>query len=215
MRPLVLSAVLASALGVAQDARAQTPDEQSTTPTDPAMDGSTFTVRLRDNQARVDELADKIRRLRIQLALISGAVPNAPGAAQVEIVIDNEMTGAFHLVHARIAVDDVVQLDKQENEAGELGRQKQLPVFVGATMPGNHAVRAVMTYQGEGFGVFTYLRGYKFELTSSYVFAAPEGKGTRVVGTAYEGGDETTPMQQRPRMTWSMAASPSPNIRPK
>ncbi len=216
MRPFVLSVVLAS-LTVTFAARAQTP-EANPAPVDgpaagvtsqTAIDGATYDVRLRDNQARVEEIADKIRRLRIQLALLSGVSSIPPAAARLEIEIDNEMTRAFRLVHARVVVDDVVQLDKPDS-GGDLARQNKLPIAA-AAVPGNHTVRAVMTYRGEGFGIFTYLRGYTFELTSSYTFAVGEGKTARVVGTAYEGGDETTPLQQRPRLTWSMPAGPTPN----
>ena len=41
-------------------------------PEKPAMDGPTYAVRLRDLEARVDELKDQIRRSHTRLALLSG-----------------------------------------------------------------------------------------------------------------------------------------------
>ena len=43
-----------------------------------------------------------------------------------------------------------------------------------------------LTFQGNGYGVFSYLRGYKFEVKSSHAFTAVEGKTLTVVATAFE-----------------------------
>ncbi len=43
-------------------------------PDKPAMDGATYSVRLRDLEARVDELKDQIRRSHTRLALLSDTI---------------------------------------------------------------------------------------------------------------------------------------------
>ena len=42
--------------------------------------------------------------------------------------------------------------------------------------PGDHTIQVALTFQGNGYGVFSYLRGYKFEVKSSHSFTAVEGK---------------------------------------
>lgn len=51
--------------------------------------------------------------------------------------------------------------------------------------------------------MFTYLRGYKFEVKSAHSFTAVEGKTIGLVATALERGGVTTPLEQRPGVEWS------------
>jgi len=55
-----------------------------------------------------------------------------------------------------------------------------------------------MTYRGNGFGIFSYLRGYVFNLRSSHTFHAEEGKQVRVRVVGYEKGGITTDLKDRP-----------------
>ncbi|MEM9691107.1 MAG: hypothetical protein AAGA56_01055, partial [Myxococcota bacterium] len=56
--------------------------------------------------------------------------------------------------------------------------------------------------QGNGYGVFSYLRGYRFEVRSSHSFTAVEGKTTRLRILAYEKGGVTTPIEERPAVRY-------------
>jgi hypothetical protein len=67
---------------------------------------------------------------------------------------------------------------------------------------GDHTLQVALTFQGNGYGVFSYLRGYKFEVKSSHAFTAVEGKTVAVTATAYEKGGVTTPLEQRPNIEW-------------
>jgi hypothetical protein len=60
----------------------------------------------------------------------------------------------------------------------------------------------LLNFQGNGYGVFTYLRGYKFEVKSSHSFTAVEGKTLTLAATALEKGGVTTPLEQRPGIEW-------------
>ncbi|MFI5298004.1 MAG: dihydrolipoamide acetyltransferase, partial [Polyangiales bacterium] len=53
-----------------------------------------------------------------------------------------------------------------------------------------------------GYGIFSYLQGYKFEVRSSRSFTAMEGKtiSLRVIG--YEQGGPTTPLEERPAIRY-------------
>ena len=68
--------------------------------------------------------------------------------------------------------------------------------------PGDHTVQVILNFQGNGYGVFTYLRGYKFEVKSAHSFTAVEGKTLGLVATALEKGGVTTPLEQRPTIEW-------------
>ena len=83
-----------------------------------------------------------------------------------------------------------------------LADQKNIPIYTGTMPPGDHTIQVALTFQGNGYGVFSYLRGYKFEVKSSHSFTAVEGKALTVTATAFEKGGVTTPLEQRPTIEW-------------
>ena len=159
-------------------------------------------MRLRDLEARVDELKDQIRRSHTRLALLSDTILSGGAAgSRTEVIFQNEMSSAFRLVRALVVVDGAVQYNR-EDETGALADQKEIPVFTGSVSPGDHTVQVQLTFQGNGYGVFTYLKGYKFEVKSSHSFTVVEGKTLSVTATALEKGGVTTPLDQRPAVEW-------------
>jgi hypothetical protein len=171
-------------------------------PEKPAVDGATYSVRLRDLEQRVDELKDQIRRSHTRLALLSDTILSGGAAgSRAEVLFKNEMSSAFRLTRALFVVDGAVQYNRQD-ETGALADQKEIPIFNGSMPPGDHTVQVILNFQGNGYGVFTYLRGYKFEVKSAHSFTAVEGKTLALVATALEKGGVTTPLEQRPTIEW-------------
>ena len=166
------------------------------------MDGATYAVRLRDLEARVDELKDQIRRSHTRLALLSDTIlSGGAGGSRSEITFRNEMSSAFKLTKALIVLDGAVQYNRND-DTGALADQKEIPVFSGSVPPGDHTVSVLLDFQGNGYGVFTYLRGYKFEVKSAHSFTAAEGKTMSIMVKAFEQGGVTTPLEQRPKVEW-------------
>ena len=166
------------------------------------MDGATYAVRLRDLESRVDELKDQIRRSHTRLSLLSDTIlAGGIAGARSEVTFQNQMSNAFRLVKAVFVLDGTVQYNKSD-ESGVLAEQKEIPIFNGPVAPGDHTVQAQLTFQGHGYGVFTYLRGYRFDVKSSHSFTITEGKTMSVTGVAVERGDLTTPLEQRPAVEW-------------
>jgi len=177
-------------------------------PSDQGMTGGTYAVRLRDLEQRVDELKDQIRRSHTRLALLSDTIIGGGGAgSRAEVEFENEMSGAFQLTRALFVVDGQIQYNRQD-ESGALADQKEIPIYSGSVPPGDHNIQVALTFQGSGFGVFSYLRGYKFEVKSSHAFTALEGKTLTVTATAYEKGGVTTPLEQRPTIEWHEKIQP-------
>jgi hypothetical protein len=168
-----------------------------------AMDGATYSVRLRDLEARVDELKDQIRRSHTRLALLSDTILSGGAAgSRAEVLFHNEMSSAFRLTRALFVVDGAVQYNRAD-DTGALADQKEIPIFSGSIPPGDHTVQVVLNFQGNGYGVFTYLRGYKFEVKSAHSFTSIEGKTLSLTSTALEKGGVTTPLEQRPTIEWN------------
>ena len=175
---------------------------------DTAMNGATYSVRLRDLEQRVDELKDQIRRSHTRLAMISDTILSGGTAgSRAEVDFKDEMSSAFLLTHALFVIDNQVQYNKQD-DSGTLADQKEIPIYTGSVPPGDHTIQVALTFQGNGYGVFSYLRGYKFEVKSSHSFTAVEGKALTVTATAFEKGGVTTPLEQRPTIEWHESLKP-------
>jgi hypothetical protein len=65
-------------------------------------------------------------------------------------------------------------------------------------VPGEHTLTVNLEYRGHGYGMFNYLKGYRFKVRSTYSFTAPEGKAVTVRFLGYEQGGPATPIEERP-----------------
>jgi hypothetical protein len=166
------------------------------------VDGATYAVRLRDLEQRVDELKEQIRRSHTRLSLLSDTIlSGGVGGARAEISFKNDLTNAFHLTGATFVLDGAVQYNKQD-DTGALAEQKQIPIFSGSIPPGDHTLQVVLKLRGHGYGVFSYLRGYKFNVPSTHSFTVTEGKSIKLEAIVWEKGDVTTPLEERPSIRW-------------
>ena len=171
-------------------------------PAAPAMDGATYTVRLRDLQQRIDQLKEQIRRSHTRLSLLSDTILSGGAAgSRANIRFENKLSSQFKLTRALIVLDGAVQYNKMD-QSGVLAEQKMIPIFNGSIPPGDHTVQVLVNLQGYGYGVFSYLRGYRFEVRSSHSFTAVEGKTARLRILAYEKGGVTTPLEERPAIRY-------------
>ncbi len=209
----------APAASAAADAPAAAPAAASATPAPttsaapasaaagatPPMDGSTDVVRLRDLEQHIDELKEQIRRSHTRLSLLSDTIlSGGAGGARAEINFRNDLSSAFRLTGALFVLDGAVQYNKQdESDDSALSQQKDIPVFTGSIPPGDHTVQIVLKLRGNGYGVFSYLNGYKFNVPSSHSFTITEGKTLKLDVIAWEKGDVTTDLTERPAIRFT------------
>jgi len=111
------------------------------------------------------------------------------------------MSSAFRLTHALFVLDGAVQYNKTD-DTGALASQPEIPIFSGSIPPGDHTLQVLVQLRGHGYGVFSYLRGYKFEVKSSHAFSVTEGKTIELEAVAWEKGGVTTPLEQRPAVRY-------------
>jgi hypothetical protein len=173
------------------------------------LDGATYVVRLRDLEQRVDELKEQIRRSHTRLSLLSDTILSGGiGGARAEISFRNDLSNAFHLTGATFVLDGAVQYNKQD-DTGALAEQKQIPIFSGSIPPGDHTLQVVLKLRGHGYGVFSYLRGYKFNVPATHSFTVTEGKAIKLEAVVWEKGDVTTPLEERPAIRWQQTLGSS------
>jgi hypothetical protein len=157
-----------------------------------------YRMKITDLQGRVDELKEKIFRTKTRLAILKESILSTTIAgAEARLVHRNEMGSSFNLEKVIYSLDGTPIFSKVDAD-GDLGDQKELQIFDGPIVPGNHTVSVVMVYRGNGFGIFSYLRGYVFTLRSSHTFHAEEGKRIQVKIVGYEKGGISTDLKDRP-----------------
>ena len=181
---------------------AAAPSTTGAPPADPAAatgggtDSGAYTVRLRSLEKNVNELKEQIFRTKARLNLLKETVLGGViGASRALIRHKNEMGSSFRLVKAAFALDGVQIAAKSE---GNLADLQEFDVYNGAIQPGSHTLSVALTYQGNGFGVFSYLKGYKFNVKSSHTFVAGESKSTNITVVGYEKGNITTQLSDKP-----------------
>jgi hypothetical protein len=168
-------------------------------PTGAAMgDSGGYTVRLRSLEKNVNELKEQIFRTKARLNLLKETVLGGViGASRAIIKHKNEMGSSFRLIKAVYALDGV-QIFAKTDDTGRLSEMQEFDVYNGAIQPGSHTLSVMMQYQGNGFGVFSYLKGFKYTVHHSHTFVAGESKTTAISVVGYEKGNITTQLQDRP-----------------
>jgi hypothetical protein len=157
-----------------------------------------YTVRLKTLEKNVNELKEQIFRTKARLNLLKETVLGGViGASRAYIRHKNEMGSSFRLIKAAYALDGV-QIFSKSDDTGRLADETEFEIYNGAIQPGSHTLTVVLNYQGNGFGVFSYLKGYKFTAKSSQSFVAAESKTTSITVVGYEKGNMTTQLSDKP-----------------
>ena len=166
----------------------------------PAADGQgSYTVRLHDLERRVNELKEQIFRSKARLNLLKETVLHGVIAGSRAIITHRNEMGSMYTPIRYVYALDGQEIYSKTDESGKLGDQKEIEVFNGSITPGNHTLSVQMVYQGNGYGVFSYLKGYKFTAKSSRTFTAPEGKQLQLKVVGFEKGNPvTTDPKDRP-----------------
>jgi hypothetical protein len=111
------------------------------------------------------------------------------------------MSGSYKLVKATYALDGA-PIFNQADEEGGLSDKAEFDVYNGSIVPGEHTLTVNLEYRGHGYGIFSYLKGYRFKVRSSYSFTAPEGKAVTLHVVGYEKGGPTAPLEERPAVRY-------------
>jgi hypothetical protein len=174
----------------------------TTSAEDRPMDAGAYAVRLRDLEQRINELKEQIFRSKTRLSLLAETVLGVVVAgSQVVITHENQMSSSYRMVKAVYALDGAPVFNRADEE-GSLASQEEFSVYDGNIVPGEHSLSVNLEYRGHGYGIFSYLKGYRFKVRSSYSFTAPEGRMVALRVIAYEKGGPTAPLEERPAIRY-------------
>jgi hypothetical protein len=162
-------------------------------------DGAAYTVRLKDLQERVELLHEQVRRMQQRQKLL-GAAPMA-GTVQAAIDVRDLTTSTFVLTGMKVWLDG--QLVYERAEDGVPLGDRAVTAFRGGVSPGEHVVRVSVDLAGNS-ALLPYMKAYRFEVHDERRFVATEGYPESVTVGAFERGDVTTPLEQRPAVSWEI-----------
>jgi hypothetical protein len=178
------------------------------TPDDLAGSDRQFDLKIKGIEEKVNDLKEKIFRTKSRLLLLQETVLGGDISSSAKAVIyhTNEMGSAFVLESAAYTLDGASIFAKVDN-GGDLADKESFEIFNGLIVPGNHQISVRLNYRGHGYGLFSYLDGYRFRTESSYTFTAEPGRVTvlRVVG--FEKGGITTDIKDRPAVRYDVEVS--------
>jgi len=161
-------------------------------------DTSSYSVKIRDMEQRIGLLKEQIFKSKARLSLLAETVLDKKIAgARAVITHQNEMGSSFQLVKAVFSLDGAPIFNKID-EDGSLSDKESMELFNGNIVPGDHTLSVMLEYQGNGYGIFAYLRGYKFRVRSSHTFTATEGHTIQLKVVGYEKGGATASLEERP-----------------
>ena len=182
----------------------------------PATSDEAFQTRVKTLEEQVVDLKEKIYRSKARLLLLQETVlgGDLSSGARAVLVHKNDMGGTFALESVAYALDGAPILTRTDRD-GDLANRPEFEIFNGRIVPGQHQVAVKLVYKGKGFGVFSYLEGYKFTVSSSYTFTAEPGKVTTVKVVGYEKGGLTTELKDRPAVRYDVEVSRDAATKPQ
>jgi uncharacterized small protein (DUF1192 family) len=162
-------------------------------------------LKVRTLEERVSDLKEKIfrtkaRLMNLQEMVIGGDITTG---AKAILVHRNEMGSSFYLESAAYALDGAPIYTKVDVD-GDLEKREEFEIFNGRVVPGNHQVSVQLIYRGHGYGVFSYLEGFRFKVQSSYTFTAEPGKMNTIRIVGFEKGGLTAELKDRPAVRYDV-----------
>lgn len=191
----VPAAPAAPAVAPAAPAGGSTADEQ-------------FELRVKGLEEQVNDLKERIFRTKARLLLLNEKVMGGEllSGAKAIIFHRNEMGGSFELESISYQLDGAPIYTKVDVD-GDLAGREEFEIFNGRIVPGRHTLTVRMVYKGSGYGMFSYLEGYKFKVSRTWEFNADAGKVTTIKAVGFEQGGITTDMKERPAIRFDVSSS--------
>lgn len=167
-----------------------------------------YDIKMRELEDMVSELKEQIFRSKAKLQLLAEQVAGGIGTgAKIVILHKNQMGANFLLTEANYYLDGQPLWQETDATGLKLSDKKEVPVWDGNIVEGSHTLTVSLVYKGNGTGVFKYLEAYTWKLKDSITFTAEPGKVVTLESIAFEGGNFTTPIEERPKIRFDVNSS--------
>ncbi len=207
-RSVWMVVVMGAHLALAQEAAPAPASAPAPTEAPAQTADEAFSTRVKTLEEQVVDLKEKIFRTKARLLLLQETVlgGDLSSGARAVIYHRNEMGAQFVLESVAYALDGAPIFTKVDT-AGDLDKREEFEIFNGRIVPGNHQIAVRMVYRGHGYGIFSYLEGYKFKLQNNQTFNAEAGKVTTVKVAGYEKGGITADIKDKPAIRFDVSSA--------
>jgi hypothetical protein len=177
MRILARCGALAMALGMLSlTAEAQQAASGAAEAPPAEGDGANFNRELLTVEEQVHQLKEQVFRTKATLQLLREIVVQGSNAGSRATVWHVNQLGKGYKVEAISYYLDGQGKFSKSDPSGALNDMKEAKVFEGALPPGSHDIQVVLKMTGTGYGLFSYVKDYTFNVQSTSSFTAEEGK---------------------------------------
>lgn len=181
---------------------AAAPPAPSTTVSAPAATADEeYGLRMKQLESSIAELKEQIFRSKAKLTLLTEQVQGGSASgSRLVLTHRNQMGGNFILVEVDYFLDGSPLWQEVDETGRKLTPKKEHPLWDGNIVEGPHTLTVELKYKGNGTGAFQYLGGYQWKLKDAITFTAEPGKLVVIDVVAFEQGNFTTEMTERPRI---------------
>ena len=149
-------------------------------PTTKINDAPDFNRELLSVEEQVNDLKEQVFKSKATLKLLKEIViQGAASGSRATVWHINQLGSSYILESVSYFLDGKGQYAKSDT-SGALDEQEQFQVFDGPIPPGNHTLTVNMKLRGNGYGVFSYVNKYTFNVQSMTVFTAEEGQSCQI-----------------------------------
>ncbi len=160
-----------------------------------------LTIEEKTGSLKEQIFRSKAKLMLLQESLLQGAI----STSKVVLVHDNRMGSSFYLRSISYTLSGNPVFAKTDYE-GSLNKAsaRKFVAFTNTLQPGRYTLSVELVFRGNGLGVFSYLKRYRFRVRSSYTFKALEGKSMEISVVAFEKNPLVTELTDRPTVQYDV-----------
>jgi hypothetical protein len=169
---------------------AETPDSAGTEEETPETAGtedaaaeersSEFNRELLTIEEKVNTLKERVFRSKATLQLLKEIVVQGSSAGSRGSIYHINKLGRGYTIESIAYYMDGQGKYSKVDPSGALDKQREIKIFDGPIPPGNHNLTVHLKLKGNGFGIFSYVKDYVFNVQATTAFVAEDGKSCRV-----------------------------------
>ncbi len=167
-----------------------------------AQSASDFNKELLTIEENVNSLKERVFRSKATLQLLKEIVVQGSSTGSRGTIVHVNKLGRSYTVESMSYYLDGQGKYSKVDPSGALDANKEMKVFEGPIPPGNHNLTVHMRLRGNGFGVFSYVSNYVFNVQASTAFVAEDGKSCKVRAVVNERGGIGRSFTERPGVTF-------------
>lgn len=157
--------------------------------------------KLEAYEQDLDKLKERIFKSKARLMQLYEQLKlGSVSIVGISIKHTHKVGSTFKLESITYTLDGFEVYHAENDAQNSLEQLAETPVYEGSLLPGEHILVVDMVYRGKGYGIFSYLDQYLFNVKSRYTFTVEEGEVVNVSVTSLDEGSFLAPLKDRLRL---------------